>query len=53
MIVVRDREAGNVITPVNDRQEGEMLIKLYEADDYIEGCYEPDFYEVAEIEDEE
>lgn len=53
MVVVRDKEAGNVITPVNSRREGEELIRLYEADDLIEGCYEPDFYEVAEIDEDE
>ncbi len=50
MLVVRDKEAGNIITEVKTIKEGEALIQLYEADDAMNNCYTPDFYEVAEIE---
>ena len=48
MLVVRDKEAGNIITTVNTVAEGEALIELYEADDIANGVYEENFYEVAE-----
>lgn len=51
MLVVREREAGNIITPVNTLDEGENLIEEYEADDKQNHEYTPNFYEVAEIED--
>lgn len=49
MIVVRDREAGNIIEVVASVDEGERIIEQYEAIDKIEGIYEPNFYEIAEI----
>lgn len=49
MIVVRDREAGNIIDEVATFEEGLRLIQEYETRDIIECCYEPNFYEVAEI----
>lgn len=49
MIVIRDREAGNIITEVDSWEEGIQLIAEYEAEDKEEGTYTPDFYEVAEI----
>lgn len=49
MIVVRDREAGNIIDVVLSIQEGEKLIAMYEEIDKREGLYSEDFYEVAEI----
>lgn len=52
-LVVRDREAGNVIEDVSTWEEGEKLIEEYEKSDMKDGIYEPDFYEVAEIEEEE
>lgn len=48
-IVVRDREAGNIIEEVGSIAEGIGLIAKYEAEDLIDGTYEKDFYEVAEI----
>lgn len=44
MIVVRDREAGNVIEEVATVQEGLELIAEFEADDKAN-----EIYEVAEI----
>lgn len=47
MIVVRDREAGNIIEQVNSYDEGEEVLARFEAEDKAEGIYEEDFYEVA------
>ena len=49
MIVVRNRECGNVIEEVLDFDEGREVIERFEAEDKAEGTYTPDFYEVAEI----
>lgn len=49
MLVVRDREAGNTISAVRSIEEGQALIELYEADDRMNDCYYPDFYEVADV----
>ena len=49
MLVVRDREAGNVIEKVENWEEGKNLITEYEATDKADGIYTPDFYELAEI----
>lgn len=49
MIVVRDREAGNIIEEVNSIEEGIILINKYEAQDEKDGTYEPNFYEVVEL----
>lgn len=51
MLVVRDREAGYIITQVNSLVEGENLIEEFEANDKLNHEYTPNFYEVAEIED--
>ena len=51
MFVVRDKEAGNIITEVPSIEVGCALIQLYEEDDIINDVFEPNFYEVAEIED--
>lgn len=53
MVVVRVREDKKIVSPVNNKKEGRDLIRLYEADDFIDGCYTPDFYEVAEVDDED
>ena len=52
MIVTRDREAGNIIENFSTIKQAESAIKMYEKKDKKEGTYSPDFYEVAEIEDE-
>ena len=48
--VTRDREAGNIIEYFNTKEEAEQAIEEYEKADKAEGIYEPDFYEVAELE---
>lgn len=53
MIVVRDREAGNIIEIVKSVEAGERLIKKYEEMDKRDGLYTSNFYEVAEVEDSE
>ncbi len=53
MIVVRDREAGNVIEIVESIKKGQELIEKYEEMDKRAGLYTPNFYEVAEAEDSE
>lgn len=50
MLVVRDREAGNIIERVSSVEEGLEVIRKFENQDIAEGIYEPDFYEVAEVE---
>ena len=52
MIVTRDREAGNIIENFATKKEAEKAILSYEKTDKNEGTYTPDFYEVAEIDDE-
>lgn len=48
--VVRDREAGNIIDYVASEEEGLKLIQEYEQADRAEDIYEPNFYELAEVE---
>lgn len=45
----RDRKAGNIIEYFNTKEEAERAIIEYEKADKIEGIYEADFYEVAEL----
>lgn len=49
MIVVRDREAGNIIEIVKSVEAGKKLIEEYEEMDKRDGIYEENFYEVAEV----
>jgi hypothetical protein len=49
--ITRDREAGNIIDEFNTFVEAEAAVLAYEEEDRKLGQYEPDFYEVAEIED--
>ena len=49
--VTRDREAGNIIDEFKTMEEAEAAVLAYEEEDRKLGAYEPDFYEVAEIED--
>ncbi len=53
MIVVRDREAGNIIEIAQNIEAGQKLIEKYEEMDKRDGIYEENFYEVAEVEDSE
>lgn len=50
-IVIRDREAGNIIEVFQTREEAEKMLLEYEKQDKKDGIYEANFYEVAEIED--
>lgn len=49
MLVIRDREAGNIIEQVNSYDEGIEVLARFEAEDKAEGIYKKDFYEVANI----
>ena len=46
MIVIRDREAGNIIGKVSSFEEGNALVKKYNKEDG------ENFYEVVELEEE-
>lgn len=49
MIVVRDREAGNIIEQVGSWEEGFATLQRFEQQDMQDGCYSEDFYEVVEL----
>ena len=49
MYVVRDREAGNVITQFETMEEAQKELERYEEQDKKEGTYSEDFYEIAVI----
>ena len=49
MYVVRDREAGNVITQFETMEEAQKELERYEAKDKKDGTYTEDFYEIAVI----
>ena len=49
MYVVRDREAGNVITEFDTVEEAKKELEKYEAQDKKDGTYSEDFYEIAVI----
>lgn len=49
MIVIRDRESGNISDVFNTFEEAEKVLASYEKQDKAEGTYTEDFYEVAEI----
>lgn len=51
--VTRDKEAGNIIEYFNTKEEAEQAIEDYERSDKNEGIYEADFYEVAELNEDE
>ncbi len=51
MIVVRDREAGNIIEIVESVEAGKKLIEKYEEMDKRDGIFVKNFYEVAEVEE--
>ena len=53
MIVVRDKEAGNIIMEVLNFKEGNARIKEFEEQDKEDGIYEENFYEVVELESED
>ena len=49
MYVVRDREAGNVITQFETMEEAQKELEKYEEQDKKDGTYLEDFYEIAVI----
>ena len=49
MFAVRDREAGNIIGVFNTYSAASLAISLYELEDKMNGCYEPEFYEIWEV----
>lgn len=46
--IIRDREAGNVITWFATREEAEEELAKYEAEDKRDGSFTEDFYEIVE-----
>ena len=48
-IVIRDREAGNVITQFEKMEEAKKTLERYEAQDKKDGVYVEDFYEISVI----
>ena len=49
MYVVRDREAGNVITQFETMEDAQKELEKYEEQDKKDGTYTEDFYEIAVI----
>ena len=49
MYVVRDREAGNIITQFETMEEAQKELEKYEEQDKKDGTYTEDFYEIAVI----
>ena len=49
MYVVRDREAGNVITQFETMEDAKKELEKYEEQDKKDGTYSEDFYEIAVI----
>jgi len=47
--VIQDREAGNIIDYFADEADAKITLKSYEEQDYRDGVYTPNFYEVAYI----
>lgn len=45
------RENGDKIINVDSVEEGREIIKGYEHDDKLEGTYEPDFYAICELDE--
>ena len=52
-IVIRDREAGNVIEHFNTVEEAQKELERYEEHDRKDGVYVEDFYEIYDLDDEE
>ena len=48
-IVIRDREAGNVITEFETLEEAKKELEKYEAKDKKDGVYVEDFYEIYDL----
>lgn len=52
-IVIRDREAGNVIDKFRTIEEARMKLEEYEKEDKEAGVYVKDFYEIYDFDAEE
>lgn len=48
-IVIRDREAGNVITEFDTVEEAKKELEKYEAQDKKDGSYTEGFYEIYDL----
>ena len=46
--VIRDKEAGNIITKVDTLEEAKKLLAEFEEEDRKEGTFTADFYEIIE-----
>ena len=44
--IIQDREAGNFITDCNTMEEAKMVVEAYYAQDILNDCLVPDFYEI-------
>lgn len=53
MYIIRDREAGNIIEKVGTLEEAKTTVACYEHADQFEGIYEPDFYEIVKVLDDD
>ena len=48
--VIQDRESGNIIDQFSSLESAEKTLNEFEYSDKLEGIYEPDFYEIQEVE---
>lgn len=44
--VIRDRQCGNIIDKYDNKGKAIYMLDIFEAQDLIDGIYEPHFYEV-------
>lgn len=51
-VVIRDREAGNVITEFDTVEEAKKTLERYEQEDRKDGSYTEDFYEIYDLDAE-
>lgn len=51
--IIQDREAGNFIDEFATLEEAEETVMDYDRQDRYQGCYEPNFYEIVEVEENE
>lgn len=51
--IIRDREAGNMVDYFDTLEEAQTALAEYEEQDKKDGIYEEDFYEIAEVNEEE
>ena len=51
--IIRDSEAGNKIDCFATLEEAKRTLEEYEKQDKIDGIYEPNFYEIYNVEKEE